>query len=311
MSEQTFSRIFKSALDKQNDHKFYKLPAGLGEVKDFSRLEASLVGVTDIADIKSSTILNEVLGLARPQYTLTNACRVIPSDSLEFSIDVATKLAASEKVPELVEADLKKNTYSRTAFDLWKNVVHVAVGDKAGKQASHPVLQLSVEDAAGALAKVKNSQIKTILESGSRTSAGGNWLSTSNPYADIDTAIASIETTYEAGIADTLIAPRAVWTAFWSNDYVKGHLAGTALPSSKIFAVPGLPGFTGISDSSVTAAAMVVCDKRQYTFLGQGPVEAEGYRNSAAGYDAWIIRDWMQPKLAVNNAGYVLTALLS
>ena len=70
MSEHTFSRIFKSALDKQNDHKFYKLPAGLGEIKDFARMEASLVGVTDIADIKSSTILSEILGLARPQYTL-------------------------------------------------------------------------------------------------------------------------------------------------------------------------------------------------------------------------------------------------
>ena len=106
------SRIFQSQVDK----KFYHLE---GDDKDFQKV-GSLVSVTDIADIKSSTILSEVLGLARPQYTLTNACRIIPSDSLEFSIDVATKLSASEKVPELVEADLKKNTYSRTAFDLWK-----------------------------------------------------------------------------------------------------------------------------------------------------------------------------------------------
>ena len=182
---------------------------------------------------------------------------------------------------------------------------------KQANKHSHPVLQLSVEDAAGAIAKVKNSQIKTILEGGTRTSAGGNWKSTSNPYEDIDTAVTAIEETYEAGVANTLVAPRAVWTAFFSNDFVKGSLYGVGMPTGKVFAVPGLPGFTGIMDASVTAAAMVVCDKSQYCFLGQGPVEAEGYRNAAAGFDAWIIRDWMQPKLAVNNAGYVLTALLS
>ena len=61
------------------------------------------------------------------------------------------------------------------------------------------------------------------------------------------------------------------------------------MPTGKVFAVPGLPGFTGIMDASVTAAAMVVGDNSQYCFLGQGPVEAEGYRNAAAGFDAWII----------------------
>jgi hypothetical protein len=50
-------------------------------------------------------------------------------------------------VPDLVEAELKKNGYSRVNFDLLPNVVHVAVGGKAARQASHPVLQLSIEDA--------------------------------------------------------------------------------------------------------------------------------------------------------------------
>lgn len=308
MSQQNSSRVFKSAFDNPGDGKFRKI-AGYGEVKDF-RYEA-MVTMNDITDIDSVTVLDEVLGLARPQYSLTNAVRVVPTDTLEFSIDVATKLAAQEKVPDLVEPDLSKLGWTRVAFDLWKNQVHVAISDKAAKRATRDVMQLSVEDAAGALAASKNSQIATALNSGSRTSAGGNWLSTTNPFIDINTAITSIEDTYDAGVANLLIAPRAVWTAFWSNDYVKGGLAGTTFPASKVFAVPGLPGFTGIMDNGVTAAAMIVADNSKYIMMAQGPVEAEAYRNSAAGYSAWVIRDWMQTKLVVNNAGYVLSALLS
>lgn len=302
------TRIYKSAIDQLGDGKAYKVA---GEVSDYSQFKASMVTVNDVNEIKALTVLEEVLGLARPQYTLTNACRVIPTDTLEFSVDVATKLTAQEDVPDLVEADLGKNSYNRVAFDLLPNVVHVAISGKAQKQSVHNLMGISMEDAAGALAKSKNTQIKTVLESTTRTGAGGNWLSTDNPYADIDTAVDSIEVTYEAGNANTLVAPRKVWTAFWSNPFVKGELHGAAFPTSKVFPVPGLPGFTGIMDGSVTAATMVVCDKNQYAYLAQGPVEAESYRNAKGNYDAWIIRDWKQPKKVVNDAGYKLTAVLS
>ena len=311
MSQQnSFSRVYKSAFDKIGDGKAFKL-AGFDEITDFSRHNAGMVTVNDIADIKSVTVLEEVLGLSRPQAVLTNACRVVPTDSLELSVDVATHITAQEDVPDLVEAHLMKNGYSRVNFDLLPNVVHVAVSGKAARQASHPVLQISIEDGAKALAKSKNTQIKTVLESGTRTGAGANWTGTDNPYDDIDTAIASIEDTYEAGEANTLVAPRKVWTAFWSNAYVKGEAQGVKFPTSKVFPVPGLPGFTGIMDNAITAASMVVCDKSQYVILAQGPIEAEGYRSATGNYNAWIIRDWKQPKLAVNDAGYEITAVLS
>lgn len=302
------TKIFKSAFDQIGDGKAYKIGA---EVSDYSQHKASLVTVNDVSSIKALTVLEEVLGLARPQYTLTNACRVIPTDTLEFSIDVATKLAAQEDVPDLVEADLTKNQYTRIAFDLLPNVVHVAMSGKAQKQSVHNLMNIAIEDAAAALAKSKNAQIKTVLESTTRTSVGGNWLSTDNPYEDIDTAVDSIEVTYEAGVANTLVAPRKVWTAFWSNPFVKGQLQGAAFPTTRVFSVPGLPGFTGIMDSAMTAETMVVCDRNQYAFLAQGPVEAESYRNAKGNYDAWIIRDWKQCKKVVNDAGYKLTGLLS
>lgn len=302
------TRIYKSALDQLGDGKAYKVA---GEISDYSQFKASMVTVNDVTSIKALTVLEEVLGIARPQYTLTNACRVIPTDTLEFSVDTATKLTAAEDVPDLVEADLVKNQYTRTAFDLLPNVVHVAMSGKAQKQSVHNLMGIAIEDAAGALAKSKNTQIKTVLESTTRTSPGGNWLSTDNPYEDIDTAVDAIEVTYEAGVANTLAAPRKVWTAFWSNPFVKGQLQGAAFPTTRVFSVPGLPGFTGIMDSAMTAETMVVCDRNQYAFLAQGPVEAESYRNAKGNYDAWIIRDWKQCKKVVNDAGYKLTGILS
>jgi hypothetical protein len=194
---------------------------------------------------------------------------------------------------------------------MWKNTVYVALSDEARMKSIPNVLMMNVEDAGGALAYSKNTQIKTVLESGSRTSNGGDWTSTTNPYADIDTAIDSIESTYEAGKADTLAAPRKVWTAFWSNKYVKGELQGVTFPTSRVFPVPGLPGFTGILDNSISSETMIVCDRRQYVVLGQGPVVAEQYRNAGAGFDAWVIREYLEPKLAVNDAGYKLADLLS
>jgi hypothetical protein len=309
MSNQT-SRIYKSAYDTLEDNKFYKLAAN-GELSgDITQLNAGIVTVDDIADIKSLTVLNEVLGLARPQYSLNQACRVVPTDTLELTIDVATKLSAQEKVPELVEPDLKKQGYSTVTFDLWKNAVHVAVGGKASRQARRNVMMMSIEDAAGALANSKNSQITTAIESTSATGAGANWKSTDNPYDDINTGIASIEDTYGFR-ADTMVAPRAVWSAFFGNSFVKGQLAGQVMPSGNVFSIPGLPGMKGIRDQSLTAASMTILDSRNAVFLAQGPVEAEAYRNSAADYDAWVIRDWMQPKLVQNGAAYKLTALLT
>ncbi len=299
------TRIYLSALDNLP----YTLPQG--RIGADYRRQASMIDTNSRKDVDNYTLLETVLGLARRQYVLPNACRIENTDTLEFHIDVANaKITANEKVPDLVRSPLRKINYNRLDFDLWKNEVPIAQSDKSARK-SHPSIQRDIEDAAAALANSKNSQIATVLEAGTRTSAGGNWLSTDNPYGDIDTAVDSIESTYEAGTADTLAAPRKVWTAFWSNPFVKGEAQGTKFPAGKVFPVPGLPGFTGVMDNSITAGSMIVCDRSQYVILAQGPIESEGWRDSDAGFNAYKIRDWMEVQLAVNNAGYELTAVLS
>ena len=37
--------------------------------------------------------------------------------------------------------------------------------------------------------------------------------------------------------------------------------------------------------------------------LGQGPVEAAQYRDEKAGYDAYVIRQYMEPQLAIDKNG--------
>jgi len=132
------TRIYRSAVDGQ----FYKA-AGNPEIA--RRFEAAgAITPDDISNIEAVTILDEVLGLARPQYVLRNACRIVRMDQLTANIDVATKLTGQEKVPPLTEAEIASQSYTRVSFDLWKNVVHVVVSDEAGKKAAHDILALHV-----------------------------------------------------------------------------------------------------------------------------------------------------------------------
>jgi hypothetical protein len=298
-------KIFKSALDTTRC--YYKTPLKA----TFDRKTASLITPQDVEDNKNVTVFDEVLGVAKSRTSLVNACRIIPTDSLELSIPVATgKITANEKVPPLVRSDLKKVPTTRVNFDLWKNDVPVAIDDKALRQTSYDLKMFNSTDAGRALRASKNSQIATAIESTTRTSAGGDWTSTTNPYDDIQTALDSINDTYGFEVK-AAAAPPAVWSAFWSNDYVKGSLNGTVYPSSPVFNIPGLPGIVGISDYSLTAASMTLLDSDIAVILAQGPYEAEESRDGHAGYDLLMVREWLQPKLAVNNAAYKLTALLS
>jgi HK97 family phage major capsid protein len=121
--------------------------------------EAQLIQPGDVSSIEATAVLDEVLGLAAPQYTLRGICRQIRMDGLTARVDVATKLAGHEKVPPMVEAELSAESYTGIELELWKNVVHVAVSDEAQKRAAHDILGLHASDAARDLARMENKQI--------------------------------------------------------------------------------------------------------------------------------------------------------
>jgi hypothetical protein len=309
----TQTRVYQSAVDR----KFYKASGNPDLSRKFEA--AGIVMPSDIADIKAVTILNEVLGLARPQYNLRGVCRPIPMDNLTMRVDIATSLAGQEKVKPLEEAAISKEAYTAVNFDLWKNVVHVALADETQMKAAHPLLQMHVSDAARDLARMENKQIATELE-GSITekvasvpysdwAAQSSGVSTTNPLTAITASINYIQS--KGYPVDFMAMHPTLFDKFVQNTWIRNLVwAGMANFSANAgtFKLPNRPQITVFTDYALTetptssvgpivgsSAAPGIC-------LGQGPTMAAQYRNELAGYDGYIIRQWLQPKVVLDDA---------
>jgi hypothetical protein len=272
-------------------------------------LQGQIVGVSDISSIDIAVLLQEILGLERPAYNLRNVCRVVPMNMLKASAPVYTKLTAQEKVPEMTEAPISKGDWTTVDFSLWKNVVHIVASIEAQMRASLPFFAMETQDAAGALAASENGQIKTALETAT-TVAGHDWgTSTNNPYDDLIDVMSTIAA---LGYPPNFVSAHPLaWGDFFGNPYVKGQLAGAVYPDFTKgggFPILGLPGVTGFSDFAHTNTVAIVGSMRA-SVLGNGPTEAAKYRNEPAGYDAFIIRQWLEPQLVVADAIRELTGV--
>jgi len=299
-------RVFRSAVTGE----YFKMSPKANPEATRRYEAAGAITPTDTEDSEAVVILDELLGLQRRAYTLRNMCRVVRMDQLTGRIDIATKGSAHEKVEPMEEAKITGQSYTAVSFDLWKNVYHVILADESIKKSAHDILNSHIRDAAGALLHSENSQIAEIAEAATNTSAGSDWGGSNNPYDDIMTAFNTIEGT--GGFEPDIIAAHPyVWMDFFGNDYVKGQLQGEVLPGGNIFDVPGIPGVRGIKDYSLTSTQCLVVDSDQAIVFGEGPTEAASYRNEKAGYDAYIIRQWLQPQIIQENAIYELTGVHS
>jgi hypothetical protein len=275
------------------------------------RTAQGLVGVPEIHAMESAVILQEIIGLQRPNYTLRNALRSITMNALTAKLPIYTKLEAQAKVKDMVEADLVRGDWDTVAFDLWKNVGHIAVSDEAGMRSPIDVIGIQTRDVAGALENTLNTQIATELETAT-SGAGTDWGSNSNnPVADI---LARMTTLGTAGFhADTVLAHPLVWADYFGNDYVKGSLGGIQYPDLQgaRFIIPNLQGgrVTGISDYAITSTIAIVMDSSAAGVLGVGPTQAAQYRNEIGGYDGYIVRQWVEPLLVQDDAIRVISAV--
>jgi len=274
---------------------------------------AGIIQINDTEKVRLSTMTRYVIEHARPLYNLTNAVEILPTDQIKFSIKVAKGVYAQEEVKELEEAKIVKGDFTPVDFNVPKNVVHIVNSDEAAMQNDSNELKVySLRDAPGAIANSKNRLIAKILLSGSQSDdAAQDWSDpASNPYLDINTAIDKIEEK-ECGQVNIMVANRKVWTAFFSNLSVKGHLVGVNAPTyPTTFPIPGLQGITGILDNHITEDTVVLACRNKYAILAQGPVTAEQYRDVKCGYDGAIVRDYMQTKIGLNEAGFLLEKVL-
>jgi len=272
----------------------------------------------DNSTIEATVVLDEVLCLARPKYRLDACVTVVGAPELRLKVDSGTVISAQEKVKPLEEALIDTIGFSRTSFDLWKNVAHVVIEDEAGKSSSHDVLRLNIGDAAAAIAKARNDQIKTELETASAT-AGGDWgamttapNSDRNPLtSDICPIVKAIE---DAGYTPNFMAvDPGTWCEFITNTYVRDLVQAGVMKvgdgaQGGQFTLPGYPDIQVVVDSAITDTVAVIGDKRA-TILAEGPTEAARYRNEPKGYTGYIIRQWLEPEIICTSGIAKLTGV--
>ena len=300
-------RVWRSSVDRR----YY----GQVEPRTF---EAQLIQPDDIVGIEAVTILDEVLGLARPLYKLRGICRSIRMDSLTARVDVATGLTGQEKVPPLVEAEISAESYTAVDFDLWKNVVHVVLSDEARRKASHDVLGLHVSDAARDLARMENKQVKEAAEACTEKVSGtpySDWgavtggVSDINPFEAIQASLNYVEG--KGFEPDFMALHPTLWSKFiqntWVRDLVQAGVARIGAEGGQ-FTLPGYPTVRIVVDYALTetptgsVGPLVGSSTAPAIVLGEGPVEAARYRDEKAGYEAYVIRQYLEPKLVQNTA---------
>ncbi len=172
---------------------------GMGDYKH----RAAIVSDTDT--IAAKIVLDDVLGLARVDYNLDPLLTTVRSDKIVFSVDTLGVVTGSEKDAPLVEPEFASGSQARTNFQLWKNQVLIAFEDSAAKMAAHDLLRMYERDAAREIARMRNSQIATILIAATHTAAGaGNWdtMTTKpyndyNPFVDIHAGLEALYNTYK------------------------------------------------------------------------------------------------------------------
>lgn len=296
----------------------YKCANSLGFAERQRRFySAGIVSPSDISDVQAVTILDQLLGLARPQYNLRQLLRPIAMDNLTMRIDVATTLAGQEKVPPLVEAEISKNAYTAVNFDLWKNVVHVAAADEAQMKAAHPILNISIQDGARDIARMENKQIAEILEGNITEKVAGSvysdWgaqtsgVSDTNPFDAIGASVGYIEETKGYPVNFMAMHP-TLYRKFILNTWVRELVhAGMATLGANggSFTLPGYPDIRVVRDIALTetptASVGPIVGNIGAGVLGLGPTMAAAYRDEKAGYDAYIVRTWLEPKVVIDD----------
>jgi len=254
--------------------------------------------------IEAKVVLEQVMCLARPKYKLDQCCTIVNFPETVGYIDTATTLSASTKVRPLEEAEINTLGWDRTTFNLWKNVAHIVVEDEGQKASSHDVINLNIQDCAGAIAAARNTQIDTELQTATAAAANGYWdaMSTSpnNDYDPMDDICGVLKTIIGNGYDQDLFlgCDPTVWCNFITNTFIR-DLVGNSIAQiqgSGTYTLPGFPNVKAIVDPSFLDTSAFLGSKRA-TILAEGPTEAARYRHEPKGYTGYIIRQWLQPEI--------------
>jgi hypothetical protein len=99
---------------------------------------------------------------------------------------------------------------------------------------------------------------------------------------------------------DTLVMHPQVWAGFITNDWVRNQVdVGLGAVSGNMVALQGFPSVKVLTDFAVTpiTSCYVLSKTAPAVVFGEGPTAAARYRDEKAGYDGYIIRQWLQPQI--------------
>ncbi|MEM3121180.1 MAG: hypothetical protein QXT78_02280 [Candidatus Nitrosocaldus sp.] len=277
-------------------------------------LNAGVLDTPQVQSIIAVQVLDMIIGEQYRQYYLQEGTTRVPVPKLQLRVPIARKYSASEKVPPMQEPQVLNTTFDMVEFNLWKNVVSLAVEDEARLRPAFDPLASQIRTAASSLGRAVAKQIaEELLTYGD--AAKGSWsalnssdtFSARNPLDDIAEEYSRIAD--DGFEPDTVVMHPRTWAAYQSNTHVKGY---TVLTPERlglgVFPLPGWPGITAIVDSMFTTGQCALYDRKTF-LLGEGPTVVEEARDHDRGLDKYIIRQWVQPLKTAGEAGIRLVDL--
>jgi len=266
---------------------------------------------SDIPDaMKAEVIMEEVLGLARPEYTLRKYCRVINfGDKITGKVPIGTALAGQEKVKPLVEAEVAAESYVEVDFNLWKNVIHVLMPKEVELKSIQGLMKMHVQDGAKDLARMENKQIAEEIQNFTGVPASVTWDNTAggDPIEDIagvQNAIINLGYKPKYIVMDT-----DVYRYFAVNDQVRAvYERGATVKTGRIPSVIGLTIDVEVELEDKTC--WVVDDKGPAIALADGPMLVERYKKAAVFADGYVSAQFLEPKLVIDDAARRITSCI-
>ena len=271
----------------------------------------------DVPDSLAAEVIGqEILGLAKPRFRLHPYSRTYDlGTQIVAKMPVGTKLVGEEKVPEFVEAAIDAQAYTDLDFTCWKNVVHVGVSLEAELASRISIMNQQVKDAANAVARMENKQIGEALTGADQTEiAAAEWSGANDPLVDIMSAIIAINT--NDWMANTLIMSLQVYKAFSTNDDVKSaYERGVTVSAGHIPSVVGLKivldNKIGWDATAANESAVIMDSTAPNGAYADGPTVVTKYNGNARFMDAYAVAKFIQPKIALAEAGRELTSAIS
>ena len=270
------------------------------------------IDATSLSNITVIDLLQEVIRREWRDFNAIHAVRRLPVPKLQLNVPITNKFGANKKVPELVQADQKSNTFTQAQLRLWKNVISIYESDESRLKATIEPMQFEIDQAAGALAQAANEQIVTAIEGLTTQAANGDWgeLNTNadfnkyNPLADLVDAVTTITGNHFR--PDTLCAHPRVISDYLSSTFIHAATRPDDMEFSGVFDLPKMPGIKTVVDVGFTNTVATIFDSRTM-LLGEGPTIAESFRDPYRGADGYVIRQFLQPLKTTNDAGRKIT----